>query len=415
MIRPAFLLGTASLMLSCMTDQPQLNQEAPRIAEKLDIGTKESPARPTQTCQEYTLLAGQTLGHLLGHVDLTRSLQQKLTVALDSHLPSRRIRPGLSLKSCRTNEDRLELRFTKPRATSFLSARLDSNEQWTVEKKKLPLTTRTELIQMTLTHSIGQAVKDAGAQPSLTPLLAEVLAWDMDLRRDVQKGDKINVLVDQLHRSSGEFMKYDRVVALSYRGQSRRFSIFGFESKKGVMRYYDEAGGSVERSLLSTPLRFARISSTFSSKRRHPILGYTKAHNGVDYAAPTGTPVWSVGRGRVSFSGWKGANGKLIKIDHGNGITTAYAHLSKIEKGIKRGTRVEAKQIIGRVGTTGRSTGPHLHFAMKKNGRFVNPLSVKRPRLKSIPAESKVEFVRHVAALKAKLSRPSGLNATEIQ
>ena len=185
-----------------------------------------------------------------------------MVVATAPHLPSRRIRPGLLLRACQADGDALELQFTKPRATSFLGVRLESNRQWTVAQKDLPLTTRPQLIRMTLTHSIGQAV-NAGARPSLTPLLAEVLAWDMDLRRDVQKGDKIDVLVHQLHRSSGEFMKYDRVLALRYRGQSRHFSIFGFENENGQMRYYDEAGGSVERSLLSTPFDLCEFLAPF--------------------------------------------------------------------------------------------------------------------------------------------------------
>ena len=267
-MRIAFLLGlgSASLVLACVTDEPRINQESPPAPSALDVGPRVPPAEPARICKEYTLQAGQTLGHLLEHLDLTRSLRQKLVVATAPHLPSRRIRPGLLLRACQADGDALELQFTKPRATSFLSVRLESNRQWTVAQKDLPLTTRPQLIRMTLTHSIGQAVKDAGARPSLTPLLAEVLAWDMDLRRDVQKGDKIDVLVHQLHRSSGEFMKYDRVLALRYRGQSRHFSIFGFENENGQMRYYDEAGGSVERSLLSTPLRFVRISSAFSSR-----------------------------------------------------------------------------------------------------------------------------------------------------
>ena len=243
-MRTMLFFTIASLLFGCLSEEPELTQPRIQLETRADVGLRPAPSSESpKICQKHTLESGQTMGHLIGHLNLTPSLQRKLVSALEPHLPSRRIRPGLALTACHIHGALSEIRFTKPKATSFLSVTLETSEQWRVTEEAIPMTTRTELIQMTIRHSIGQAVEDAGAQASLTPLLAEVLAWDMDLRRDVQKGDRINVLVDQLHRSSGAFLKYDRIIALSYRGKNRQLSIFGFQSKGDQMRYYDEAGG----------------------------------------------------------------------------------------------------------------------------------------------------------------------------
>lgn len=331
-------------------------------------------------------------------------LQSPFLKAVEQQLPIKKIRPGLTLSRCHSEQTIHEFRLSKPNVDWFLRYAPDENERWQLSKQTVPLTRKTRVFALKVTLSIGEAVQSAQAHASLTPALAEVLAWDLDLRRDVKRNDSLKVLVDEMRLPNGDFLRYDHILAVQYEGSERQFAMYAFDMHGGEIRYFDESGASVERSLLSTPMRFVRISSTFSSKRKHPILGYTKAHNGVDYAAPTGTPIWSVGRGRVTYAGWKGANGKLIRIDHGNGITTAYAHLSQIMPGIKRGARVAPKQIIGKVGTTGRSTGPHLHFAMRKHGQFVNPLKVKRPRLRALPRKALPKFSAEVKRLNQLLS-----------
>ena len=169
----------------------------------------------------------------------------------------------------------------------------------------------------------------------------------------------------------------------------------------------------MQRRSFSGPLKFARVSSGFNRKRKHPILGYTKAHLGVDYAAPRGTPVWAMARGKVLFSGRKGPSGNLVRIDHGNGLVSAYAHLHRIGKEVRKGVSVKQKQVIGYVGSTGRSTGPHLHFAIRKKGRYVNPRDVKVGRLKSVPNRHKRKFRKVVKERmkqleKLDVSQPTG-------
>jgi murein DD-endopeptidase MepM/ murein hydrolase activator NlpD len=194
-----------------------------------------------------------------------------------------------------------------------------------------------------------------------------------------------------------EFIRYGRIIGAEYRGKVGVFRTFWFapggEQPEG---YYLADGRSAKKTFLATPLRFKRISSKFNPKRKHPILGYTKAHTGVDYAASRGTPVWAMASGRVVFAGRKGANGNLVTIDHGNGLRSYYAHLHRIARGIRKGAKIKQKQTLGSVGSTGRSTGPHLHFAVRRNGKWVNPARLKMNRGRPVAKRSRAAFERMI-------------------
>ena len=387
-------------MFACTTDPPPtLPALAAQAHVALDQTIPPPPKTPPVVCEDFILESGDTLGRLLDKASVSHKRRPSFLRQVAQQMPLKRIRPGLVLTRCQKDSKFIELRLSKPNSASFLRLIPSNLNEWHMTQESVPLTRRTRLFALKVTFSIGEAVASAQAHLSLTPALAEVLAWDLDLRRDVKRNDELRVLINEISLPNGKFLKYGPILAIKYLGTERQFSMYAYETEDTGIRYFDASGASVERSLLSTPMKFVRISSTFSSKRKHPILGYTKAHNGVDYAAPTGTPIWSVGRGRVTYAGWKGANGKLIRIDHGNGITTAYAHLSQIMPSIKRGAQVKPKQHIGKVGTTGRSTGPHLHFAMKKNGRFVNPLKVSRPRLSALSPSQMPQFKIEVLRL----------------
>jgi murein DD-endopeptidase MepM/ murein hydrolase activator NlpD len=190
-----------------------------------------------------------------------------------------------------------------------------------------------------------------------------------------------------------EFIRYGRILAAEYRGKAGTFKTFHWNGK-----YYDAKGESSERGMLKTPLKFARVSSGFDRKRMHPVLHTVRAHLGIDYAAPVGTPVWAAASGVVSFRGPSGGAGNLVMIRHDSGIETAYMHLSKFAS-IKVGQRIDAKTVIGYVGTTGLSTGPHLHFGVKKNGAFVDPSKLAPMRGKPVPASQLDAFRAEAAKL----------------
>lgn len=220
--------------------------------------------------------------------------------------------------------------------------------------------------------------------------LFDIFAWDIDFSTDLRKGDIFKIVVESCYLNN-EFKKYGNILAAEFINNGQPYHAFRFEHN-GEVDYYDDEGKSLRRSFLKAPLSFRRISSRFSKRRFHPILKIYRPHLGVDYAAPTGTPVSAVGDGTITFAGYKGQNGKLVIIRHPNSFRTYYGHLSKIKKGIRRGVKVKQGQVIGYVGATGLATGPHLDYRIKKHNRFVNPLTLKLPRGKSIPKTAMSDF-----------------------
>lgn len=221
--------------------------------------------------------------------------------------------------------------------------------------------------------------------------LSDIFAWDIDFTTDLRKGDIFKIVVESCYLNN-EFKKYGNILAAEFINNGQTHHAFRFEHN-GEVDYYDDEGKSLRRAFLKAPLSFRRISSGFSKRRFHPILKIYRPHLGVDYAAPIGTPVSSVGDGTITFAGYKGQNGKLVIIRHPNSFRTYYGHLSKIKKGIRRGVKVKQGQVIGYVGSTGLSTGPHLDYRIKKHNRFVNPLTLKLPRGESVPKTAMSDFI----------------------
>jgi murein DD-endopeptidase MepM/ murein hydrolase activator NlpD len=239
-----------------------------------------------------------------------------------------------------------------------------------------------------ITSSLFGAVAAAGEEDQLALDLAEIFAWDVDFNTELRKGDTFRVAVEKMYLD-GSFVRYGRVLSAELVRGDRVVRALWFDSRNGA-GYYDPEGTPLRKAFLRSPLKFSRISSGFTHSRFHPILKKSRPHLGVDYAAPTGTPVRASGGGVVTLAGWSGGYGKTVKIRHPNGYQTLYGHLSRI--GVKKGQRVEQADVIGAVGTTGMSTGPHLDYRMIKDGVYVNPLKLKSPRAEPILASERAAF-----------------------
>jgi murein DD-endopeptidase MepM/ murein hydrolase activator NlpD len=239
-----------------------------------------------------------------------------------------------------------------------------------------------------ITSSLYGAVSDAGEDDQLAVDLAEIFAWDVDFNTELRRGDTFRVAVEKLYLD-GRFVRYGRVLSAELVRGQRVVTALWFDSRNGA-GYYTPEGTPLRKAFLRSPLKFSRVSSGFTHARFHPILKKTRPHLGVDYAAPVGTPVRASGGGVVTLAGWSGGYGKTVKIRHPNGYETLYGHLSRIN--VKRGQRVEQAEIIGAVGTTGLSTGPHLDYRMIKNGTFVDPRKLKSPRAEPILASERGVF-----------------------
>lgn len=245
------------------------------------------------------------------------------------------------------------------------------------------------VIESNLYDSLGGSEKLA----LLAYQLSDIFSWDLDFTTDLRKGDTFRVVVEEFWLD-GHFKRLGPILAAEFVNDGNTYRAFRYEGPDERAGYYDEEGKSVQRSFLKAPLSYRRISSGFSYNRRHPILKIRRPHLGVDYVAPRGTPVSALGDGVIQFAGYKGANGNLVIIRHPKGFTTYYGHLRNVRKGIRRGVRVSQGDVIGYVGATGRATGPHLDFRMKKENRFVNPLRVNVPRSEGIPKNLLAEFDR---------------------
>jgi len=251
-----------------------------------------------------------------------------------------------------------------------------SDGSWKARKLEQAVETRNVEAAGVIESSLYELVQRAGESSALVSLLVELLAWDVNFYVDTHPGDHWKVVVEKQYLG-GQFYKYGRILAAEYGGKVGTFRAFFWKSgpaaSKNPGKYYDEHGQAISKTMLKTPLRYVRISSKFDLKRFHPILHREKAHLGIDYAAPVGTPVWASAGGRVVEAEMKRGSGNTVVIAHSNGLSTRYYHLSRFARGLKAGQSVRQKDIIGYVGTTGLSTGPHLHFSVTKNGAFVDP------------------------------------------
>jgi len=248
-----------------------------------------------------------------------------------------------------------------------------------------------EVVSSTITSSLFEAVRKSGEQSKLAWKLSDIFAWDIDFIRDIQPGDQFKVLVEKRYRD-GKLSGYGNIQAAFFTNNGTLFKAFLHKTSKGVSGYYDENGNSLQKAFLKAPLAFSRITSKFTKRRLHPIFKVYRPHPGVDYAAPKGTPIKTVGDGVIAEIGYNKGMGNYINIRHYNGYTTGYNHMCKFAKGMKKNKSVLQGEVIGYVGMTGYATGPHLDFRMKKNGKLLDPLKHKAPAAKPIkPGE--MEFV----------------------
>ncbi len=262
---------------------------------------------------------------------------------------------------------------------------------------------RTEAAWGSIEHSLFLAIDKAGEADQLAMDLADIFAWDVDFNTEIQKGDSFRVAVEKLYLD-GEFRRYGKVLAAEFVRGNRVIQAVRFESTRGP-GYYTPEGTPLRKAFLRSPLRFRRISSRFTYKRRHPITKKVRAHLAVDYAADQGTPVTASADGVVREAGWMGGLGKGVRIKHAGGYETIYGHLSRIR--VKRGQRVNQGTLIGNVGSTGVATGPHLDYRMKRNGKYVNPLTIQAPPAEPIPDAELTSFARIRAERMALLPEPA--------
>lgn len=261
---------------------------------------------------------------------------------------------------------------------------------------------RTNSATVVIRSSLFEAGREAGISDKLTMELAHIFGWDIDFALDMRQGDHFTMLYEE-HFLNGLKVDDGEILAAEFVNQGQSFHAIRYTDESGRSDYYSPDGLSMRKAFLRTPVDFRRISSRFG-KRKHPVLSGIRMHKGVDYSAPTGTPIKSAGDGKVIHQGRKGGYGRTVIIQHGGSYSTLYAHMSSYRKGIHVGKRVKQGQVIGYVGSSGRATGPHLHYEFRISGVHRNPLTVKLPNAQPIDSKFKQAFVLHAETMMSQLT-----------
>jgi len=400
--------------------QPALAQTAAPPGQVPTLQPVSSPVHPSGTTAA-ALRAGAaspaaaTLDVIVNRNDTLDRIFRKLNLSV-ADLAFLRALPGI-----KTALDRLRpgesLHFTyRDTELDGLERRLNENETLKVTREdgtlqasvlQNPLEGRTRTIRGVIKSSLFEAVTAAGAHDQTAVNLADIFGWDIDFVLDIQPGDSFAVTYRELYQN-GAYVKDGPVLAAKFVNQGRTYLAVRYVDPEGNAHYFNPEGKSMRKAFLRAPLEFSRVSSRFNSARLHPILNLIRAHKGVDYAAPIGTPVRAAGDGRISFAGPKGGYGNVVEIEHSRSVTTVYGHLSRFASGTHVGRHVTQGTVIAYVGMTGLATGPHLHYEYRVNGVFKNPQTVALPDAEPIEARWREDFLSKSEPLLATVETPLG-------
>ena len=368
----------------------------------------------------------ETFWDALNREDVARSQIHELVNAFKKGIRRAEFNPGivqrgdrytLSIDSLGTVQS---FEFIKRGAFESRFVATRANGRLTARKEQIPLERRIHVVTGDIHSSLWNALSESGEDARvLTGRLTRIFEYDIDFMVDCRAGDRFALALEKLYKD-GRFLRYGDILSAEYQSARENHQAFLFETGDGHRAYYDSNGKSLRGLFLKSPLNYRRISSGYSNRRFHPILKKYLPHHGIDYAATYGTRVWATAPGVVVFRGWKGALGNYIEIRHPNGYKTGYGHLSKFSRGLKKGTRVKQKQTIGFVGSTGRSTGPHLHYNFfVRNGkryRLVNPARIaNRSGARQLSPDQLVGFRQQRDRLLALFDDPATTLATNLQ
>ncbi|MFQ5827541.1 MAG: M23 family metallopeptidase [Candidatus Methylomirabilia bacterium] len=350
------------------------------------------PPLPPTTVSRATIEARDTFLDVLLREGLDLATAHRVVAELKGLVDFTRVRPGDSIEITRNDQGRvLGLAYQATPWNRYEVWR--RQERWVARRISIPVDVRVAPVTGTIQTSLFESMDALGEGPQLVLKFVQIFSWDFDFAADSWPGDRFRLLVEKRY-ADDTFVEYGNILIAQYEHEGQRLSGLAFTTKNGRIDHYDPEGRSMRKSFLRSPLEYTRITSGYTFRRRHPILGGVRPHLAVDYAAPAGTPVRAVADGVVTFAGWNGGYGISVMMKHRARYETMYNHLSRVRKGLGRGRHVKQGQVIGYVGSTGLSTGPHLDYRIKKRGRFVNALSEKFVPGKPVPVPQRAEFVR---------------------
>ena len=389
-------------------------QEAPTSVDLTALVASQpaESATPTGTDEEfpenvaYTVQRNDTLDRIFRSVGVDMAALAELRQRPEVRRALDIVRPGDVITFTHIDGTLQSLNRQISNTLTLSVAR--SDDGFAVNYIENPLETEIVGRRAQITSSLFVAGQNAGMSAETIMTLAnQIFGWDIDFALDIRQGDEFSVLYEQKFQD-GEYVNDGRVLAAEFVNQGKTHRAVWFQSQDGeVQGYFTPEGKGMRKAFLRAPLDFTRMSSGFNPRRKHPISGVVRAHRGVDYAAPTGTPIWSAGDGRIKFAGRKGGYGNVVIVDHGKGVNTLYGHMSRFGKAARSGRSVKQGDIIGYVGATGAATGPHLHYEYQVKGVHKNPATIPLPRTE-IPSGYLAEFRGQSESALAKLQLTSG-------
>ncbi len=374
------------------------------VAEELNtLASAPLPPETTHTSNQvdYTIQPGDSASLIFDKYEIHHALLELNAIPLAKKVLAN-IHPGKTLSMKLGWNGLQELRYPLSETRQLKIIR--SGDHFTATTVEKPVEVRRLSASGTIKSSLFLAGKRAGISDSLIMQLVDIFAYDIDFALDIREGDRFDIIYEERYADGKPLKKSGPILAASFTTRNKTYTAFRFVDKNGKAGYYDANGRSNHKAFIRTPVKFSRISSFFNPKRKHPILHKIRAHKGVDYAAPIGTPVKATANGTVKFVGRKGGYGNVVIIKHFGGYSTLYAHLSKFKKGLKRGKRVKQGQIIAYVGQTGRATGPHLHYEFRINGKHKDPLKVHLPNAPSLTGNRLQQFKAQTRPLVVQLT-----------
>ncbi len=364
--------------------------------------------------REVTIESGDALSTVMEKQGVGNTETQKIIAAMKPEFDPRRIKVGqkiaMHFDEAEGNAVNFrEMKIQLDKLKTLVVARAGDEFKTRIDEKKVEKKLKAKQAEIEVSLS-GSAAK-AGVPSAIVAEAIRIFSWNVDFQRDIRPKDSLEVLYESYETQDGQIAKHGNIIYAKLTLSGREIPLYRFEMDDGRTDYFQPDGRSIKRTLMKTPINGARMSSGYG-KRRHPVLGYTKMHKGVDFAARTGTPIFAAGDGVVEKAGWFSSYGKYVRIRHNNKLKTAYAHMSKINSKVAAGSRVTQGQVIGYVGTTGRSTGPHLHYEVLLNGRQVNPNSVDLPTGEELQGKEMIRFKTALGEIRQQYA--SALEGTKI-
>jgi murein DD-endopeptidase MepM/ murein hydrolase activator NlpD len=351
-----------------------------------------SEATKPENWNTFTIKSGDTLSDIFLKAGFNDKIMYKVLYSHPDNKQLTRIFPGEKIAFLSDENNQVnKIKLIRSPIESVLFTKDINSEKFTHSLITRQPDIHISYSEGTIDSSLFLAGQKAGLTEAQIMELANIFGWDIDFILDIREGDKFNLIYEELYLD-GEKYKNGRILAANFTNQGKPFSAVLYEEENGDSNYFTPDGQSMRKAFIRTPVDFARISSHFNLKRKHPILHKIRAHKGTDYAASYGTPIKATGDGKIINARNKGGYGRTVIIQHGNKITTLYAHLSKYARGIKEGKRVKQGQIIGYIGSSGLASGPHLHYEFRVNGVHKNPLKVKLPHAQPVSKKQLARF-----------------------